>query len=212
MKKRAGFSLVELLIAIAVIAVLLMLLMPALGSAKEQANLTRCAAKIRQVNMAVLQYAGERNGTLPRWNRGREPVPIGDPPGGGIGDNLNPAWSQMLVDANILNSASAVWKCPEDLSDKSEISYTINATVAGHRLSVLARHAETILLTERYDKTSTRKINSVTYAATPNVTGVQTSHPRKALFAFLDGHVAAIAYNQTAGSLNPPDEIWKTKR
>jgi prepilin-type processing-associated H-X9-DG protein len=57
--------LIELLVVIAVIAVLLSLLLPALGMVREQARRTKCAANIRQQVLSLTMYGQENQGKLP---------------------------------------------------------------------------------------------------------------------------------------------------
>ena len=64
-RKRA-FSLVELLVVIAVVAVLIGMLMPALQRAREQANQIECLSNISQLTMAILMYCQDNQGWFPR--------------------------------------------------------------------------------------------------------------------------------------------------
>ena len=57
-----GFTLVELLVVIAVLGVLVALLLPAMGQAKEEARRTVCRQNARQIVMAELMYARENAG------------------------------------------------------------------------------------------------------------------------------------------------------
>jgi len=66
-KKHAkGFTLIELLVVISIIALLLAILLPALGRAKEQAQKTRCLANLKQIGLAMHLYASDYNYLLPR--------------------------------------------------------------------------------------------------------------------------------------------------
>ena len=60
-----GFSLVELLVVIAVIAILASLLLPALSAAKQRANLIRCKSNLRQIALGVSLYVMDNDNTYP---------------------------------------------------------------------------------------------------------------------------------------------------
>lgn len=72
MKKKIGFTLVELLVVIAVIALLLSILMPALNKVKRQAQGVACRANLGQWGMIWNMYLSENNQCFPanRMNAG----------------------------------------------------------------------------------------------------------------------------------------------
>jgi prepilin-type N-terminal cleavage/methylation domain-containing protein len=65
LKAAAGFTLVELLVVIAVIAILAALFLPALGRAKAKAQRTACMNNLRQISSGVHMYSDDANDVSP---------------------------------------------------------------------------------------------------------------------------------------------------
>jgi prepilin-type N-terminal cleavage/methylation domain-containing protein/prepilin-type processing-associated H-X9-DG protein len=92
-----GFTLVELLVVVAIIGVLAGLLVPALAQAKRKAKAVQCLSQLRQLGLGLLMYAdSEPDGKLPP-----------DPQGADA-----PAWVQTLVPQ--LGSVDGIRICPAD--------------------------------------------------------------------------------------------------
>jgi prepilin-type N-terminal cleavage/methylation domain-containing protein len=67
--QETAFTLVELLVTIAIIGILAALLLAALSGAKERANRARCKSNLHQIGMALHMYAEENRDLLPDCTR-----------------------------------------------------------------------------------------------------------------------------------------------
>jgi prepilin-type N-terminal cleavage/methylation domain-containing protein/prepilin-type processing-associated H-X9-DG protein len=116
-----AFTLVELLVTIAVIALLAALLMPALGRAKESGRVAVCQGNLHQVGLALQLYVDDNRNTMPTMY---------DRPLVGAPTNL-PTINVVL--AGPLGSTQ-VLRCPADLQglfQQTGSSYSWNSLVNG---------------------------------------------------------------------------------
>jgi len=100
---RKAFTLVELLVAIAIIAVLAALLFPVLAKARERAKRAECVSNLRQIGVAIRLYLDDWNDTYPQAYR-VDSVRIGRRP------SLPQTMTAYVTD-------QAVWRCPSDIGE-----------------------------------------------------------------------------------------------
>jgi len=96
MKLRRGFTLVELLVVIGIIAVLIGILLPTLGRAREAAKRTQCLSNVRELGSALRIYAAEFKDACPIGGIAAYPLDTGTRFKPGVEPQLQPGFTYTV--------------------------------------------------------------------------------------------------------------------
>jgi prepilin-type N-terminal cleavage/methylation domain-containing protein/prepilin-type processing-associated H-X9-DG protein len=208
-----GFTLVELLVVIGIIALLISILLPALGRAREQGNQIKCLSNLRQLGTAFVMYTND--------NKGRYPFHAD------IGGTQREDWIYWQASRKLSESAIAlhlgasnpeVFRCPSDdtdnrprvLTEPYHYSYTFNYLFSSNgpikpKYAAVRNSTTKIILVEESELsaddgnwhptlvgTNVENFLAVRHGRRPAKDGVGFDDDRLGNVAFADGHGAYI--------------------
>ena len=213
--RSAAFTLVELLVVIAIIGMLVGFLLPAVQSARASARRTQCASNVRQVGLAIRQFAEAHRGAMPLSTHDL-----------GVGEEHR-AWIYTV--APFMESVDQIRICPDDRNGPARLqadltSYVLNSYVCNDEdkgavtnLNKMSATSKTIVAFETSDAIGTSHAdhthgtNWFKYTLTrPNRVkliwdrikeDVQTDrHGDHANYLYADGHVQQLS--------EPDIDVW----
>ena len=215
-----GFTLVELLVVIAVITILAAILFPVFAQAREKARQTSCASNARQLALGVLMYAEDHDETLP-------PVAHAAPESDGQADEEahGRLWTDLLFP---YVRSHPTLRCPTDPT-RSSTSYGLNelafADLADPEdlrvdvtsLAMFQSPVETIMLGDigAEDDFATPRLNGYKLVAPsfPLNDGEDARpaarHHARVCLSFMDGHQKPLRLESFYRGQSPPDR-WFT--
>ncbi len=224
-KLARGFTLVELLVVIGIIAVLIGLMMPVLAKSRAAANRAVCLSNIRQLGTAILMYCNDNNGYFPTcgwWDDGLAYMPYPED------------WVHWQANRNLDDSAIAkyvgrgeqlksILRCPADtfegrkprggtLHEPYLYSYAMNSeagsnlrTYPGRRTKITQWRAPArkLLLTESLESANVVPLWGGSRLARRHGTGMSGGQviATRASMLFFDNHAESVSDEVVENSL-----------
>lgn len=197
-RERAGWTLPELLIVAAVVALLLVLSVPAFNRVRAQSRNVGCLSNLRQIGMAFLRYQQDSGGLIPPGGRGKL------------------AWNVQLKPYGIIIHDPSPLLCPADPAADNSFA------TAGYSYSMnidLKSSKQSIIFDGTLDWTPIRA-NAVTFPAKTILMGDSETkvagrwlryeaffgerHGGHVNFVFCDGHAESLTKEET----KDPVDLW----
>jgi prepilin-type N-terminal cleavage/methylation domain-containing protein/prepilin-type processing-associated H-X9-DG protein len=214
MRSRKAFTLIELLIVIAIIALLVSILLPSLSRAKQQAKATVCLSNGRNIAVATMMYAHENRQLLPM---------VGLSHGSHMVDEQG-SWFHLLMD---YAGTKLLYRCPSDESPwfeqplpggrRRKVSFATNYYVSGQMvgweeygsLDKIRKPMQTVFaveLTEGHtpaqkEWASADHIHADLWLSNPEPKAREQvaidRHIDRANYVFLDSHAEPLEFDET---------------
>ncbi len=227
-RNQSGFTLIELMVVVAIMTILMSILLPGLSGAREQARGIYCSNNVRQIMLANMQYGNENNETWP----GRADDSVQNDY-----DNTLRSWvpcgtatdSRFDVKKGALYPLvknEKLFLCPTDDQPNGQLSYSINANI--YASTVCSPSREPTIRYPRPGRFSQRSdvlIVFVDEGGGPNglndgnfrpiytpennymVDAPRWYHHDKATFGYFDGHVG-LRRNDDPGIKDITNPAW----
>jgi prepilin-type N-terminal cleavage/methylation domain-containing protein/prepilin-type processing-associated H-X9-DG protein len=199
-QRSRGFTLIELLVVIAIIAVLAAILFPVFARAKQRAQQIACLSNVKQLGLAIIQYASDWDGRFPYC-------------GGTKSSDLNlwqASWVKTYSAFDIHVDEGSIWRyvmdqkvytCPLDIRRRRSdgtlfpLSYMMSDAVSCYSQDAVKSPSLVILLLEEDDKSyNGNGANDGRFVpggsnATDKVAGsLSERHMRGGNYFYVDGH------------------------
>jgi len=197
---RRGFTLIELLVVIAIIAILAAILFPVFAKAREKARQSSCLSNVKQLNLAMLQYAQDYDEGLPGCAAYETVVW----PNGTTGANYWPARIYPYVkNIQAYNCPSGTYVWTGGLSGSMQIGVNNNITpyTSACTLGSIVNPSQTVLLGDTEGPAS-YFFFTTWYTGPSQPRGLSPRHNEGGNLGFVDGHAKWTKFGRDASG-NP---------
>ena len=221
-KKRnaAAFTVVELMVSLAVVGTLTALAAAATGAAREKADSIQCMGNLRQWSIALHMYCNDNDGYLPRRGQGVQPVWVIDRPEDWF-NALPPYFGEKPYCEQVADGSPArprqksVFVCPcakEEGNHPHFLCYGMNMYLSPwirpepHRLLELPNPEQLVFMADAPGGWASTIPSRANYS-------VQARHNGRANVVFMDGHIQSFDGKYIGcgtGEPTRPDIRWQT--
>ena len=193
--KVANFTLIELLIVIAIIAILASLLLPALNKARESGINAKCASNLKQFGTALVIYSDSNNGYYPVYRntyaaRNIDDCWVTNLMGGGFPAKKQfPNLSLKNVECTNAIKRNEVWQWGGYVLN---ISYSMGDVFMGVKSSRMRKPASSVVIVEGKVGYTWLGNWGPVYSnfSNPALGGIMDRHKKGSNYLFADGHVS----------------------
>ena len=216
---RAGFTLVELLVVVAIIAILIAMLLPALAGARDAAKATQCLTNLRTAGQAITSYHNDNDGRYP----------LSSHTTGSLGDE-----SSWLITLEPHGVTREMRRCPIDPARDERISsYVTNdhfeplvagidynpftgrtlpggRRIAYTRIFQIPMPSETVYAAEAAGEGAVDHLHSIGWARADQIAQwiAVERHRGGANYLFADGHAQALAWAHVRAEFSPESLLF----
>lgn len=229
-RRLCGFTLLELLTVVAVIAILAGLLLPSTSRAKQSAHTATCMSNVRQLQLAWQMYAEDSNGVcVPNSSRRVDGVYRGYPDtwageNSAVLDVDDERLRQGLFVRLRLIESAPIFRCPADRSRAGNgprtRSYSLDAYFSGntnsvgkpfYRVDEATNPSEAFVFVDELEETIDDGHMLIARAPIPRWSNMPADrHSRGAVMSFADGHCEHWRWRARKHFRPPREEAWMT--